>query len=108
MDAGLGGSVSDWELKEETVTARQWVRSWRQEFFTDFGQDFRVVAHMEHMTLLPDGTSAKKQLQPVVRDITQVGADPRVQQLNAILTELINEWRLEDMNKQEYNSKVEV
>jgi hypothetical protein len=67
-----------------------------------------MVAHMEQVTLLPDGTSAKKQLQPVVRDITQVGADPRVQQLNAVLTELINEWRLEDMNKQEYNPQVEV
>ena len=44
----------------------------------------------------------------ISRDIAQVGADPRVQQLHAILTELINEWRLEDMNKQEYNSKVEV
>ena len=43
----------------------------------------------------------------VTRDITQVGADPRVQQLHAILTELINEWRLEDVNKQEYNSKLE-
>ena len=39
--------------------------------------------------------------------IAQVGSDPRVQQLHAILTELINEWRLEDMNKQEYNSKLE-
>ena len=99
--------MSDWELKEETITARQWVRSWRQEFFTDFGQGFRVVAHMEQMTLLPDGTTAKKPLQPIARDINQVGEDPRVQQLHAILTELINEWRLEDMNKQEYNSKLE-
>ena len=100
--------MPDWESKEETITARQWVRSWRQEFFTDFGQDFRMVAHMEQMTLLPDGTTAKKPLQTVARDIAQVGADPRVQQLHAILTELINEWRLEDMNKQEYNPKVEV
>ena len=100
--------MSDCELREETIIARQWVRSWRQEFFTDFGNNFRMVAHMEQMTLLPDGTSARKQLQPVVRDITQVGADPRVQQLHAILTELINEWRLEDINKQEYNPKVEV
>ena len=99
--------MSDWELKEETITARQWVRSWRQEFFTDFGQNFRVVAHMERMTLLPDGTTAKKQLPEVTRDIKQVGADPRVQQLHAILTELINKWRLEDMNKQAYNSKLE-
>ena len=99
--------MSDWELNEETITARQWVRSWRQEFFTDFGQDSRVVAHMEQVTLLPDGTTATKPLQSVIRDITQVGADPRVQQLHAILTELINEWRLEDMNKQEYNSKLE-
>ena len=99
--------MSDWELKEETITARQWVRSWRQEFFTDFGQDFRVVAHMEQVTLMPDGTTAKKQLSAVTRDIKQVGADTRVQQLHAILTELINKWRLEDMNKQEYNSKLE-
>ena len=99
--------MSDWELNEETVTARQWVRSWRQEFFTDFGQGFRMVAHMEQMTLLPDGTTAKRPLQPITRDIKQVGSDPRVQQLHAILTELINEWRLEDMNKQEYNSKLE-
>ena len=99
--------MSDWELSEETITARQWVRSWRQEFFTDFGQDFRMVAHMEQMTLLPDGTTAQKPLQSVTRDITQVGADPRVQKLHAIITELINEWRLEDMNKQEYNSKLE-
>ena len=99
--------MSDWELNEETVTARQWVRSWRQEFYTDYGEAFRMVAHMEQMTLLPDGTTAKNPLQSVTRDITQVGADPRVQQLHAILTELINEWRLEDMNKQEYNSKLE-
>ena len=99
--------MSDWDLKTETVEAVAWKRSWRQEFFTDFGQDFRVVAHMEQVTLLPDGTTAKKQLPAVTRDITQVGADPRVQQLHAILTELINEWRLEDMNKQEYNSKLE-
>ena len=100
--------MSDWELNEETISARQWVRSWRQEFFTDFGQNFRMVAHMEQMTLLPDGTIATKPLQSVIRDITQVGSDPRVQRLHAILTELINVWRLEDMNKQEYNSKVEV
>ena len=88
--------MSDWDLKEETITARQWVRSWRQEFFTDFGQDFRMVAHMEQMTLLPDGTTAKKQLPAVTRDITQVGHDPRVQQLQALLTELIKEWMDED------------
>ena len=93
--------MSDWDLKEETITARQWIRSWRQEFFTDFGQYFRVVAHMEQMTLLPDGATATKPLQSVTRDITQVGADPRVQQLHAIHTELINEWRLEEINKQE-------
>ena len=48
------------------------------------------------MTLLPDGTTAKKQLPAVTRDITQVGADPRVQQLRALLTELIKEWMDKD------------
>lgn len=88
--------MSDWDLKTETVEAVAWKRSWRQEFFTDLGTDFKMIAHMEEVTLLPDGTTAKKQLPAVTRDITQVGADPRVQQLHAILTELINEWRLED------------
>lgn len=99
--------MSDWDLKEETITARQWVRSWRQEFFTDFGTNFSMEAHMEQVTMLPDGTIAKKPLRSVVRRFSEVGTDPRVQQINSLLTELINEWRLEDMNKQEYNSKLE-
>ena len=33
---------------------------------------------------------------------------PMQEQTMTIPTELINEWRLEDMNKQEYNPKVEV
>lgn len=88
--------MSDWELKEETTTARQWVRSWRQELFTDLGTNFQIEAHMEQVTTLPDGTVAKKMLPSVVRSLSQVGSDPRVKQLNALLTELINEWRLED------------
>ena len=100
--------MSDWELKEETITARQWVRSWRQELFTDLGTNFQIEAHMEQVTTLPDGSVAKKNLPSVVRSLSQVGADPRVQQLHLLLTELINEWRLEDMNKQEYNPRVEV
>ena len=84
--------MSDWKLKEETVTARQWVRSWRQEFFTDLGQDFRMVAHMEQITALPDGSVIHHVLPEVVRRASQVGHDPRVQQLQALLAELIKEW----------------
>ena len=95
--------MSDWELKEETITARQWVRSWRQEFFTDLGGAFRMVAHMERVTLLPNGSVSHEQLPSVSRDILGVGGDVRVQQLNSLLTELINEWRIEDDAKAGYN-----
>ena len=99
MDAGLGGSVSDWELKEETVTARQWVRSWRQEFYTDYGEVFRMVAHMERITLLPNGTYMREQLPCIERTMHDVAGVDGVLKLQAIMTDLINTWRLEDKAK---------
>ena len=91
--------MSDWDLKEETITARQWVRSWRQEFFTDFGQDFRVVAHMEQVTLLPNGTYLREQLPCIERTMDNVASVDSVLKLQSIMTDLINTWRLEDKAK---------
>ena len=99
--------MSDWDLKKETVEATAWKRSWRQEFFTDLGTDFKMIAHMEEVITLPDGSVIHKQLDPVIRQSSKVYSDPRVQQLHAILTELIDEWRIEDMNNKSYNSQVE-
>ena len=91
--------MSDWELKEEAVTARQWVRSWRQEFFTDFGQGFRMVAHMERITLLPNGTYMREQLPCIERTMDNVASVDSVLKLQTIMTDLINIWRLEDNAK---------
>lgn len=100
--------MSDWDLKTETVEAVAWKRSWRQEFYTDLGTDFKMVAHMEEVVTLPDGSVIHKPLPEVVRAASDVYQDPRVQQLHALLTDLVNEWRIEDMNNQSYNSQLEV
>ena len=99
--------MSDCDLKTETVEAVAWKRSWRQEFYTDLWADFKMIAHMEEVVTLPDGTVIHKPLPQVERMASKVYADPRVQKLHALLTELVNEWRLEDMNNQSYNSPVE-
>ena len=91
--------MSDWELNEETVTARQWVRSWRQEFYTDYGEAFRMVAHMERITLLPNGTYLRDPLPCIERTMDNVASADGVLKLQAIMTDLINTWRLEDNAK---------
>lgn len=87
--------MSDWNLQEAPVALTKWRRSWRQEFFTDLGSDFRFVAHLEDA--VSDGAEATTEHVGVVtRSASQVMEDPRVQQLSAIMTELVKEWMDED------------
>lgn len=84
--------MADWDLRTEQVEVISWKRTWRLEFFTDLGSDFTMRAHPERVTTLPDGSVVHAVLPEVVRRASQVGADPRVQQLQALLTELVKEW----------------
>lgn len=43
-----------WNQTDVTAAGSSWERSWRQELYTDYGQDFRFVAHMEKVTKLGD------------------------------------------------------
>ena len=88
--------MADWDLRTEQVEATSWKRTWRLEFFTDLGSDFMMKAHPERVTVLPDGSVVHAVLPEIVRRASQVGQDPRVQQLQALLTELVKEWMDED------------
>lgn len=88
--------MTNWDFKTEQVEAASWKRSWRQEFFTDLSSDFTMKAHMERVTTLPDGSVVHTPLPAVMRRASQVASDPRVQQLQALMTELVEEWTLED------------
>ena len=81
-----------WNYEETPVTAQSWVRSWRQELYTDLGSDFSLVAHMERVTVLPSGAVHHEPLPEIRKSMSSVIGDPRVQNLSALLTELIGEW----------------
>lgn len=88
--------MTDWNLQTMPTSLTKWDRSWRQEFFTDLGSDFTLVAHIEEVKTLDDGTVTHTLKPPVVRKLSEVGSDPRVQQLHALMTELIKEWMDQD------------
>lgn len=96
--------MSDWNLETGTVNKTQWLRSWRQEFYTDLGSDFKLKAHLETVVMLDDGNILHKQAGEVTRVASIVGSDPRVQQIQILLTELIQEWIAEDEAKKEAGS----
>lgn len=79
-----------------TVTSTKWMRSWRLELFTDLGSDFRLVAHMENVTTTSDGQVIHEDAGTVTRSLSSVGSDPRVQGLQSVLIELLDEWRAQD------------
>ena len=100
-DDGGGGSVDATVTLTGFDVAIEFGNLVAFEFITDrggFGKQDRVLEPIEHVYPV-DAVACLTGI--------EVGADPRVQQLHAILTELINDWRLDDMNKQEYNPKVE-
>lgn len=84
------------EERTTTTTATTWLRSWRVEFFTDLGSDFSMIAHMENVTSLDGGLVLHVDAGTVSRSASMVGSDPRVQQLQALMTELIGEWQDQD------------
>ena len=88
-----------WDYKEQVITTKSWVRSPSQTFQTGLGTEFRLVAEMEKVSILENGTILYEQLPSVIRSMSQVYQDPRVQQLAALLKELCAEWRLEQEKK---------
>ena len=94
-------STSDlWEYRETTLKTGTWKRSWRQEFYTEYGTAFYVVCHMEEVTCDENGKLvSRKDLGKVTRNITELMQSPHianVMQLSSILTELVGAWYLED------------
>lgn len=85
-----------WELKEETIQETSWKRSPEQIFRTALGTTFSVVVVRERVYVRQDGTVRHEPLPSVIRNMNQVGSDPRVQQLAALMTELAEEWGAED------------
>lgn len=92
--------MSDWGLQTGSVNTTSWVRSWRQELFTDLGKDFSFVAHIEQVTTFESGQEpSHKALGQVVRRMSEVKDDPDVQQLQVLLTTLVKKWIDEDTAK---------
>jgi hypothetical protein len=87
------------DMTESTASVKSWPRSWRQEMFTDGGTDFTFRAHMEIVTSIDGIGVVSKQDGVVERRMSQVKDDKRVQQLAALLQELVAEWRDEDRKK---------
>lgn len=88
--------MSDWNLKEGTATTKTWTRSWRQEFYTDLGTDFRVVLHMEDVTTLDTGEVIHTPKPSVVRTLSQVMGDADAVQMVTLMTTLAKKWLDED------------
>jgi hypothetical protein len=88
--------MSDWNLQTGTTNVTKWTRSWRQEFYTDLGTDFRVVLHMEEVTTLDTGEVVHKPLTAVSRTLSQVMGDPDAVQMVTLMTSLAKKWLDED------------
>lgn len=88
--------MSDWNLQTGSSNITKWTRSWRQEFYTDLGTDFRVVIHMEEVTTLDSGEVIHKPLPSVTRTLSQVYSDPQAVELTTLMTGLAKKWLDED------------
>lgn len=91
-----------WDETTETTELKSWVRSWRQEFYTDLGSDFRLVAHMEKVTTLTADNSilSHEQLPNIQTTAAQCAADPVLgplaYQIQTALTALVEELRMRE------------
>ena len=89
-----------WDETTETAELKSWVRSWRQEFFTDLGVDFRLVAHMEKVTVLTAAGSVlgRETLPNLQITAAQCSTDPVLgplaYQIQSALTALVEELRM--------------
>ena len=86
-----------WNATQTQISATSYLRSWRQEIFSDYGTDFTLVCHMENVVCDSDGnkigsTDAGK----VVRVLSKVYDDPNVQAMMAAMTALVPQWYVED------------
>ena len=89
--------MSNWNYQEKEIKSATWLRSWRQEFFTDFNSDFAFVAHMEEVTADEQGNKLSSQDKGFVRrTASQVMSDPDVLALNELMTKLVKKWWDED------------
>lgn len=96
--------MTNWNEFNTTSDITRYTRSWRQEFYTDLGSDFKLIAHLEEITKLDDGTVMNKPCGTVTRSASIVGQDKRVQQIQVLMTELIKEWLDEDMATKTVNT----
>lgn len=89
--------VDPWDPVTETNAITKYVRSWRSEEFTDFGVDPQFVAHMQQVVVDENDVLLGSVLLPEVRRrMSDVLADPDVQQYITIKTNLLKKWWLED------------
>lgn len=88
-----------WDETTETVETKSWVRSWRQELYTDLGSDFRMVAHLEKVLTTSDGSTilGRQTLPNVQTTASQCATDPVLgplaYQIQTAMTALVDELR---------------
>lgn len=88
-----------WDETTETVSTRSWIRSWRQELYTDLGSDFRMVAHLERVITAADGATVlgRQTLPGVQVTASQCAVDPVLgplaYQIQTAMTALVDELR---------------
>lgn len=89
-------------LKEEQINAATWLRSYRQELYTEYGSDFTIKAYMEEVTCGEDQQKIKSEAKEVIsRSLSQVSEDPDVITLKEVLSRLVYKWYQEDQAKME-------
>lgn len=89
--------MANWDEKIEKAEVRSWVRSWRQEFHTELGSDFRLVAHMERVKTSGDALLGKESLGTVSVTASQCAEDevlgPLALTIQEALTAILEELR---------------
>lgn len=89
-----------WNYQEQQVTQATWLRSWRQEIFTDYSSNFKIRAHMEELTADTSGNKIASTNKGIVeRTLDEVANDQDAIQINILLTKLIKKWYDEDQAK---------
>ena len=92
--------MSQWDYKEEILSSpiKQWKRSPHQEFYTELGGDFTVVAKMEEVKTLDNVCFSRTSLTPITRSLSRLTGTQleKAAQIQYLLTQLIEEWKEED------------
>ena len=72
-------------------------RTWRLECFTEYGTDYRLVAHRERVYVTANGEVVKREELPqIVRTVSQVMGEQDAMAMLASIRDKVDIWAGED------------